>query len=313
MTPLSRPHEQQVGAGVPSLSVDRRGRLLCVGGFTRIGRSTQGPSVAPTDWDDRGVGVAGELLQRAARAWPVADQGRQDGWWLRHTDVGPWWSGAVLAHGAGDRLEERIAAAERFYTRHDTWPRFQVCPDCPADLDTVLETRGYGVECAVALMTATAPCARSGGSGWDVRVEPVATPAWLAVRAATSRAFLDTAGLVQRLHAVTRPQAFVTVMGPDRSLGIGRAVADTGWTGVFDMATVPEARGRGVARAVLAAITDWAAGQATQHLYLQVETSTTAALALYRSSGFAVAARYHYRTLRPGPADPWAATPRLLR
>lgn len=252
------------------------------------------------------MGVAGELLERAARALPPADQHWQTGWWLRHTDTEPWWSGAVLAHGARDRLDRRIAAAERFYTRRGASPRFQVCPECPADLDGVLEARGYVVECAVALMTATAPArsARSRNPAWGVRVEPVADAAWLAVRGATSAVDLDLVGVAQRLQEVTTAQAFVTVMDADRPLGIGRAVADTGWTGVFDMATVPQARGRGVARAVLAAISNWAVDQPTPHMYLQVEQNNAPALALYRSHRFGRVADYHYRTLHRRRATP---------
>ncbi len=247
------------------------------------------------------MGPAAELVERAARAWPVPTERWLDGWWLRHTDTEPWWSGAVLAHGSADGLEERVAAAERFYTRRGTWPRFQVCPDCPAELDAILQRRGYRSECPVALLTAGSadPSTPSRKHGWEVRVEPVADEAWIAVRAAVDRSASSAARLARRLDAVSAPQVFVTVLDDDRPLGIGRAVADTGWTGVFDMATVPPARGRGVARAVLSSIISWASDQKTPRLFLQVETSNTAALALYRSSRFAVAATYHYRTLRP--------------
>lgn len=47
---------------------------------------------------------------------------------------------------------------------------------------------------------------------------------------------------------------------------VGRAVADTGWTGVFGMATLPDARRHGVA-----------------------------AVRLYRRAGFGEACAYHYR------------------
>ncbi len=252
------------------------------------------------------MGLAGELLERAARAWPVTDERWLDGWWLRHTDSEPWWSGAVLAHADGGGLEGLLAAAERFYAEHGDWPRFQVCPDCPPDLDLLLHARGYAAECAVVLMTGRAPACSAGARdpAVDVRVEPGPDAAWVAARRATSHPAPDPAHLAQRLATVTAPQAFVTVMGPDRPLGIGRAVADTGWTGVFDMATLPGSRRRGIARAVLGAITRWAVDQATPRMYLQVEEPNTTALALYRNTGFAVTADYHYRSLRLRPTAP---------
>ena len=82
-------------------------------------------------WNHRRVRLVGELLDRAARAVPVAVEDRGTGWWFRHTDNDTWWSGAVLAHGAADRLGTRIDAAERFYAERDAVARFQVCAGCP--------------------------------------------------------------------------------------------------------------------------------------------------------------------------------------
>ena len=79
------------------------------------------------------MNLAGELLERAARATPAAAEDRGSGWWIRYTDGNAWWSGAVLAHDAWDdgRLAERIEVAERFYAGRDAAARFQVCPGCP--------------------------------------------------------------------------------------------------------------------------------------------------------------------------------------
>ena len=74
------------------------------------------------------MNLAGELLERAARATPAAAEDRGSGWWIRYTDGNAWWSGAVLAHDAWDdgRLAERIEVAERFYAGRDAAARFQV-------------------------------------------------------------------------------------------------------------------------------------------------------------------------------------------
>lgn len=40
-------------------------------------------------------------------------------------------------------------------------------------------------------------------------------------------------------------------------VAVGRVVADEGWAGVFGMATLPRARGKGAGRSVLAALADW--------------------------------------------------------
>jgi GNAT superfamily N-acetyltransferase len=41
-------------------------------------------------------------------------------------------------------------------------------------------------------------------------------------------------------------------------VAVGRAVAERGWAGVFGMATLPAARRRGAATAVLASLAAWA-------------------------------------------------------
>jgi ribosomal protein S18 acetylase RimI-like enzyme len=87
---------------------------------------------------------------------------------------------------------------------------------------------------------------------------------------------------------------------------VGRAVADADadWAGLFGMATLPDARGRGAGRAVLAALAGWAAGRRAAHLYLQVECGNTGARRLYERAGFTEKCRYHYRVRPTGSAKP---------
>ncbi|MEV6487196.1 GNAT family N-acetyltransferase [Actinoplanes sp. NPDC051633] len=178
---------------------------------------------------------------------------------MRHAGDGPWWSGAVIPHGTPGS----VAAAERFYAAHGAVTRFQICEDCPPGLDDLLAGRGYRRESPVLLMTARA-------------VAPLA------------------------------PAPAVEVTGSDFSVrldgvvaGRGRAVAENGWTGVFDMVTAPAARRRGVARQILAAIAEWAAAHGAPRLYLQVEESNDAARRLYESAGFSPLTTYHYRVSAP--------------
>jgi GNAT superfamily N-acetyltransferase len=72
----------------------------------------------------------------------------------------------------------------------------------------------------------------------------------------------------------------------DDVVAVGRAVADTGWAGVFGMATLPPARGKGAARAVPAALADWAGADEADRMYLQVERDNTPVRRLYERTGF---------------------------
>ncbi|MGZ4594201.1 MAG: GNAT family N-acetyltransferase [Actinomycetes bacterium] len=251
------------------------------------------------------MNLAGELLERAARATPAAVEDRASGWWVRHTDGNAWWSGAVLAHDAADdgRLVERIEAAERFYAARDAAARFQVCPACPPDLDRTLAGRGYRWDAPISLQTmdVAAPVEAGPAPGLDVRVGSGLDPGWLAMLSTTGGPQTVVENETRLLNRVGLPSAYVTVFSDEELVAIGRAVADDGWTGVFSMATAARARRRGAARLVLSAIARWAREQDAARLYLQVERSNAAAGRLYAAAGFTELATYHYR-VRDVPA-----------
>jgi N-acetylglutamate synthase len=263
-----------------------------------------------------------ELLERAARAVPAAVQEHRDGCWLRYADsTSTWWAGAALMHGGrqdGGRqdgarqspdLSAAIAAAEDFYAGHGAPARFQVCPACPADLDEALARRRYGRSGAVSLqLAATRTLARHHGSRQDraatlrVDVTESLDAQWLRLLLAAQEPDADPAAEWRLLQRVDRPSAFATAHISGRPVAVGRAVADTGWVGVFGMATLPADRGRGAASAVLAGLADWAASRGCAHMYLQVTHDSGSARRLYRRAGFREACTYHYRTAPDAPA-----------
>ena len=79
------------------------------------------------------------------------------------------------------------------------------------------------------------------------------------------------------------------------TLAIGRATVDGPWVGLTAIEVAPQARRRGYARAVMAALLSWAADRAATRVYLEVLASNAPAVALYESLGFAEHHRYLYR------------------
>ena len=63
------------------------------------------------------------------------------------------------------------------------------------------------------------------------------------------------------------------------------------------MVTVPDARRRGHARAIVHALARWAAARGCTHTMLQVESTNAPARTLYASAGFVPHHEYHYRKL----------------
>jgi N-acetylglutamate synthase len=249
----------------------------------------------------RGVAQIAQLQERAARAVPAAAQVRRDGCWLRHTDSTiMWWAGAALMHGSAPSqdLVGSIAAAEDFYAAHGERARFQVCPACPPGLDRALADRGYELGDAVSLQVAASEHVAQHPAAPSLQVDLNAEPdaAWLQLLMRAHETDADPAPEWRLIQRVDQPSAYVTAFVSGRPAAVGRAVADTGWAGVFDMATLPGARRRGAAGAVLSALAGWAISQRCSQMYLQVLAGNPGARGLYRRAGFEECCTYHYRT-----------------
>lgn len=234
------------------------------------------------------------LQERAARAVAAAVQEVRDGDWLRHTDSPTtWWAGAALLHGTGE-LGPRLAGAEAFYSAYGVPVRVQVCPACPPGLDEALADRGYARSGDVRLLAAGAGSVAA-QPALPVLIEDRPGHAWARLLA-DAQGGAEAGAQLRLVERVASPSAYATASLAGRPVAVGRAVQDDGWTGVFGMATLPAARRRGAASAVLAGLARWSLDAGSDRLYLQVTAGSPAALALYRDAGFRPLASYHYRT-----------------
>jgi GNAT superfamily N-acetyltransferase len=242
------------------------------------------------------------LQERAARALPAEHVEDADGWLLRHAPrCAAWWAGTVLPHGGAGpgRLVRRVVGAERFYATHGSVARFQISPRaCPQGLDTLLAQRGYRAESPMSLRVAstTQVLDRLPAGSLRVDVDDRPGPGWFDSWHAVHGHGGDARAEWDMLDRVEGPCGYARAMIGDVVVAVGRAVADTGWAGVFGMATIPQARGKGAARSVLTALAHWAGAHRAEQLYLQVESGNIPALRLYDRAGFTELCGYHYRT-----------------
>ena len=236
---------------------------------------------------------------------PAAVEENEAGCWLRYSDsASTWWAGATLLHGnaRSRQLASRIAVAEAFYAAHGVPARFQVCPACPAGLDAALAHRGYGCDSVVSLQVATTRTIANRGTARSLHLDlnDQLNEQWFELLMAAQGPDVDPAPEWRLLRRVDGRSAYATVSAFDHPVAVGRAVVDTGWVGVFHMATLPAARRKGAASAVLAALAEWAISQGSEQMYLQAERTNAAALNLYGRAGFEELCTYHYRTAAPG-------------
>lgn len=256
----------------------------------------------------RGPETVRALQERAARALPAEHVERVGSWWLRHSTSSSWWMGTVLPHGDGSRddLVRKISAAERFYAGFGVATRFQVSPGaCPACLDATLAERAYRRDSPMSLQTASTVDvqAQAGPGRPRIRLNETPTTAWSDVWYVVHGHGSDPQIEWEMLGRVTAPSAYASALEGDEVIAVGRAVADAGWAGVFGMATLPKARGRGAARSILASLADWATAQGADDMYLQVESNNDPALHLYDKARFTEVSGYHYRTKSPSPTS----------
>lgn len=235
------------------------------------------------------------LAAVAARGWPPVETARLGQW--RLGAAGGWTlrANSVVALGQpGMAREDALAEVRAWYAARGLPALFQV--QAKSELDRDLEARGWrdrigGVLLQVAPVAEV--LARLEGTGTDVEtaLHPEPPQGWLALYRGGALPPVALQVLASPAGAVT----FATVELDGRVVAGGRAVVLDGWVGLAGMQVHPSYRGRGLARAVLAALLRAGASGGGSSAYLQVEASNEKALALYTGTGFATRYAYRYR------------------
>jgi ribosomal protein S18 acetylase RimI-like enzyme len=244
-------------------------------------------------------GRASLLEALAARAWPAGEQQRLDGWVLRRTpSVRRRRLNSALPPSAAEPHDDAVVdAVERFYRAHGAAPMVQVSPaEELGALDSELHERGWRADGPTDILVAAVddvPAAVSADVAVSTR--PVVDREWVGawiVAEGRPDAHETYAHVLRRIPS---PAGFAVAHVEGRSVGVGLAVCERGWSGVFCMAVDPAARRRGVARALLRALADWSREQGADGIYLQVECDNAPAQGLYASMAFTRSHGYHFR------------------
>ncbi|ONH30717.1 GNAT family N-acetyltransferase [Pseudofrankia asymbiotica] len=274
-----------------------------------------------TGFTDR-TALAAHLEVLAFRGWPALHTRTLDGWVLRDSAGATRRGNSVWTYGDVADLAAAIADAEEFYARAGRPSTFQLTPvSRPEGLGTALDTAGYDddsgpTDVCVADLTvliASIPglaehTAGRTRPGTAVRTSRDDAPgrSWLDVGAAGGMSMFGPhrQASVAILSRIALPAVYVTAALDGRPVGVGRGVVDGEWLGIYSMATLPAARGRGAATAVLTALARWSVALGARRAYLQVEERSAAARRLYAALGFLPVYRYTYRRRPATPVRP---------
>jgi len=227
----------------------------------------------------------------AARGWPAAETLRRDGWLLRHTpSLTRRRSNSALAL---DGHHGDPAVVEDFYARRGERALVQVSPaEARTALDADLARRGWTREGPTDVLVAQAGPALAATRPGEVALADRPDAGWIAAWAACEQrpdAEEHARAVLARIEPAT---AYARAAG---DLGVGLAVCERGWAGLFCVATAAGARRRGIAGHVVHALTAWAVERGARGLYLQVDSANAPAHALYERVGFTRSHGYHYR------------------
>jgi ribosomal protein S18 acetylase RimI-like enzyme len=233
-----------------------------------------------------------ELL--AARTWRGLEQERLGDWVLRAGGGFTGRANSVLVVGRPPGpLPDAVAAVRDWYAARGLAPRAQVPLPGGEDADAAFAAAGWTAVDEVLVLTAPL-------GGWPepavpVRLDPEPDDAWLAGYRYRGSVLPPVARDV--LMAADDPVfASVRPAGPPAPPAAVARGAVAGDLLVVTAVTVAEdARRRGLATAVMAALGGWGAARGATSCLLQVASGNAPALALYDRLGFTAHHRYRYR------------------
>ncbi|MBS0338880.1 MAG: GNAT family N-acetyltransferase [Proteobacteria bacterium] len=239
-----------------------------------------------------------EAIERATldAVAPQRVEALEDEAWLLPMDPGTIRrarSAVPLRHeaprGAPARLLERIEAR---YAAHGHPSQLRVADlRCFDELRTAMTQRGYQPGKPTQTQTGTSRAMLVPGAGAPADVDAAPDAAWAQVFLGPGFDPVDGAGRVQALSRASS-NLFASVRESGSTLAAGAISFSQGWASVHGMRTVQSARGRGLARRVLAGLAQAALQRGFERVFLQVETDNQAALALYLRAGFTPAWTY---------------------
>jgi GNAT superfamily N-acetyltransferase len=232
------------------------------------------PSADRRRLDGAGTAAAIRDLEDVGyRIWVSPEVEELDGWRLRHARGLTGRANSVFPNETGTLpLDEKIARVEAWYAERGLPPRFQLTDgSLPAGLAEALRSRGYEpAGSPVSVETSELPPLEA-----DKRVElrEELDEEWVELWSATrGSSDIDTA------RALLTGSPGRTVFARIPGAAVGRAVACGEWLGITSMVTLPEARRRGFARAIVESLVAWGLGAGATQGFLQTDSEIARAL-----------------------------------
>lgn len=238
------------------------------------------------------------LESAAFAAWPALQDETCHGWLLR--DAQGYTKRANSANalpGAAALNPAQLRDVETRFQARGLPSIFRLASFAvPDGVDSLLADAGYrwlnpSWVMAMDLHPAQGPDGAVHATGWASNA-----PEWLgAFQIVSGKLGPDQAIHLQLLQAIQAPCAFALNWEADQAVCCGLAVLVEGRLGLFDIATAPAHRRRGLAKALCQDLLAWGRRHGAHTAYLQVTAGNVMAIRLYEALGFRLAYTYGYR------------------
>jgi ribosomal protein S18 acetylase RimI-like enzyme len=239
--------------------------------------------------------------RRGFNAWPALHGLVLQGWLLRASEGYTKRANSANAMQMGAELAGLLPRIEDFYARQGLPAIFRLTPLAHGGADAELERAGYqAVDPSLLMRTALADTGGFRGATlapdlqWRLDRRPDTT--WMQGFAAAHELSSSQQAVHGRmLQSIAWPAAFASLLLQGQPIAWGLAVLEGDAVGLYDIAVLPGQRGRGLGRALVLGLLDWARRQGAHWADLQVREPNHVARRLYESLGFRSIYGYHYR------------------
>jgi ribosomal protein S18 acetylase RimI-like enzyme len=252
---------------------------------------------ATTDMELTGGSDAARIEEAGLNALQTQRQLFFDGWLLRLSPGSAKRARSVNPHfGSSLPVDAKIDRCETIYAAAGLPALFRITPfRKPTDLDDVLHRRGYVAFGRTLVQVMRLEALREAPvAGASIEPVPVAQFVDAVAAMRTSSTVQRDAHLERLANTPLATHAVVARIG-ERTVACGQVALDGALAGVYDMVTVADFRGRGLATAIVTALSNRAVECGASHAFLQVNDDNAAAFTVYRKFGFHTRDTYHYR------------------
>ncbi|MFD2330625.1 GNAT family N-acetyltransferase [Cohnella sp. GCM10020058] len=240
---------------------------------------------------------------KALNAWPALQQMSHDGWLLRQSKGYTKRSNSVqpLRTEPDADLRAMVGYCEDAYHRAGLPTIFKITPLCgPCGLDDRLEEYGYAVADRSQVLTRSLDETHGEASIEGLSVDGGLTEEWMTAASAilSLKPEQQEAAFAMLADSPLR-SAFFLLRSGDEPVAIGIGVVDDGYLGLFDIATSPAYRNRGLGERLVRQILRWGQSHGAHASYLQVVEGNAPAQSLYAKLGYKRLYDYWYRVRWP--------------